>query len=523
VTGSPETAPAVWLRWVLPSFADLFFVVLICMLTFSPMSAALLRDADTGWHIRSGEQILLTHTVPRTDPFSYTKQGEPWYAWEWLYDVVIGAIHHVSGLNGVVLFTAAVISSTFALLFRFILRRSGNLVVAGALTLLATAAAQVHMLARPHVLSWLFTLLWVENLCRFEDGERAALLWLPPLMLLWANLHAGFVLGLGLLGVFAIGCMWNAATTPREGDGQKVAELITVLSVCLLTTLLTPYGYRLDVHVYQYLSNDFLMNNIDEFASPNFHVAVYGYFELFLLLVIVGAALGRDRITATGLLLLLFSIHAGLYAVRNIPIAAIVMSLMLGPLMTVAISPKSDCGSCPRWVRSLLDAGQGISDSMTNLERKLHGHVLVSAVMAASVALVSNGGRVLSKQILAAHFDEKTFPVKAAQFIAARGIRDHLFSSDTWSGYLIYKLYPGTKVYFDDRHDFYGEAFIKEYAKAFLGSRQWREPLERYQVKWVLMPTDAPLSSLLRESDDWRIDYDDGLAMVFCRASTPGH
>ena len=523
MTGSPETAPAVWLHWVLPSFADLFFVVLICMLVFSPMSAALLRDADTGWHIRSGEQILLTHAVPRTDPFSYTKQGEPWYAWEWMYDVVIAAIHHVSGLNGVVLFTAVVISSTFALLFRFILRRSGNLVVAGALTLLAIAAAQVHMLARPHVLSWLLTLLWVENLCRFEDGERAALLWLPPLMLLWANLHAGFVLGLGLLGVFAIGCMWNAVTAPREGDRQKVAQLITVLSVCLLTTLLTPYGYRLDVHVYQYLSNNFLMNNIDEFVSPNFHVAVYGYFELFLLLVIVGAALGRERITATGLLLLLFSIHAGLYAVRNIPIAAIIMSLVLGPLMTVAISPESDRRSCPQWVRSLLDAGQGISDSMTNLERKLHGHVLVSAVMAASVALVLNGGRVLSKQILAAHFDEKTFPVKAAQFIAERGIRDHLFSSDTWSGYLIYKLYPGTKVYFDDRHDFYGEAFIKEYAKAFLGSRQWREPLERYQVKWVLMPTDAPLSSLLRESHDWRIDYDDGLAMVFSRERTPGH
>ena len=129
------------------------------------------------------------------------------------------------------------------------------------------------------------------------------------------------------------------------------------------------------------------------------------------------------------------------------------------------------------------------------------------------MALVLNGGRVLSKQILAAHFDEQTFPVKAAQFIAERGIRDHLFSSDTWSGYLIYKLYPGTKVYFDDRHDFYGEAFIKEYAKAFLGSRQWREPLERYQ---------APLSSLLRENHDWRIEYDDGLAMVFSRERTPG-
>ena len=105
-----ESAPAVWLRWALPSFADLFFLVLLCILAFSPMSAGLLRDADTGWHIRSGELILATHAVPRTDPFSYTRQGEPWYAWEWMYDIVIAAIHHVSGLNGVVLFTAAVIS-----------------------------------------------------------------------------------------------------------------------------------------------------------------------------------------------------------------------------------------------------------------------------------------------------------------------------------------------------------------------------------------------------------------------------
>jgi len=168
-------APTVWLGWVLPSFADLLFLVLLCMLTFSPLSAGLLRDGDTGWHIRNGEQILASHVIPRTDPFSYTKQGEPWCAWEWLYDVVIAAIHHVSGLNGVILFTAVVIGSTFALLFRFVLRRSGNLVVAVFLTILAMAAAQVHMLARPHILSWLFTVLWVEGLCRFEGGELSAL------------------------------------------------------------------------------------------------------------------------------------------------------------------------------------------------------------------------------------------------------------------------------------------------------------------------------------------------------------
>jgi hypothetical protein len=516
VTGK---APAAWVRWVLPSFADLFFLVLLCMLAFGPMSAGLLRDADTGWHIRSGEIILATGAVPRTDPFSYTKQGEPWYAWEWMYDVVIAAIHHVSGLNGVVLFTAAVISITFALLFRFILRRSGNLVVAGFLTLLAAAAAQVHMLARPHVLSWLLTLLWVETLYRFEDGEGSVLLWLPPLMLLWVNVHAGFILGLGLLGVFAMGRIWTAVTTAR-GEWREVAQLTGILAVCLLTTLLTPYGYRLHVHVYRYLSDSFLMNNIDEFMSPNFHLPVYGYFELFLLVVIAGGV--STRINTSGLLLLLFSLQAGLYAVRNIPISAIIMSMVLGPPLTVAIAPRAEGQPCPRWLRFLRDTGQSISDSMTRMEGQFRGHLLASVTLAASAALVLNGGRAFSTQIISAHFDERIFPAKAAKFIAQRGIRDHLFSSDSWGAYLIYRLYPETKVYFDDRHDYYGEAFVKEYRKAISGSRQWREPLDRYQVKWVLTPADGPLSSLLRESRDWHIDYDDGLAMVFTRTRTTG-
>jgi hypothetical protein len=512
-----ETTPAVWLRWSLPSFADLFFLILLGILAYSPMSAGLLRDADTGWHIRSGELILATLAVPRTDPFSYTRHGEPWYAWEWLYDVVVAAIHHASGLNGVVLFTAVIISVTFALLFRFILRRSRNLAVAAFLTLLAAAAAQVHMLARPHVLSWLLSLLWVEHLLRWEKGERSAVLWFPLWMLLWVNLHAGFILGLGLLGIFAVGSVWSSLTVPREG---QILRLTTVFLLCLLATLVTPYGWRLHIHVYQYLSDSYLMNAIDEFNSPNFHVSVYSYFELLIPLVIVAAMFGRERITPTGFLLLLFSLYAGLYASRNIPMAAILIGLVLGPPLTLAITPRSDRSFGPRWLRSLWDAGQDISEGMARLESRLHGHVLAVVVTAASVALVLHGGRVGSRQWLAAHFDEKTFPVKAAQFLAQQGIRDHLFSTDSWGAYLIYSLYPETEVYFDDRHDFYGEAFIKEYRKAIEGSRQWRDPLDRYQVRWVLMPVDSPLSSLLRESRDWRVDYDDGFAIIFSRADS---
>ena len=251
--------------------------------------------------------------------FSYTKAGQPWYAWEWLYDAGHRRDPPLRRSKWRRTFTAVIIAGTFALLFRFVLRRSGSFAAAIALTLLAAAAAQVHMLARPHVLSWLLVLLWADVLYRFEEGKRSALLWLPPLMLLWVNIHGGFILGLALLALFGCARAWNYLTAPSAENRQKIVELATVFATCLAITLLTPYGYKLHVHVYQYLSNSFLMNMIAEFMSPNFHASGYGYFELFILLSVSGIALAHDRVTATDMLLLLFSIHAGLYAARNIP------------------------------------------------------------------------------------------------------------------------------------------------------------------------------------------------------------
>jgi hypothetical protein len=434
-----------------------------------------------------------------------------------MYDGLIAGVHLLAGLNGVVLLNAAVISGTFALLFHFVLSRSQNLFVAALLALVAMAAAQVHMLARPHVFSWLLTLLWVESLCRFEEGKYSALFWLPPLMLSWANLHAGFILGPVLVAIFAAGHIARLPGARSENDRQEINRLAAVFSVCLLASFLTPYGYQLHAHVFQYLSNSYLMNNIEEFASPNFHLPVYRYFELFFVLAIAGVLFARERITVTGLLLLLFALHAGLFAVRNIPIAAIIMSLVLGPLLTGAVVPRSNGHSRYQWLDIPLHAGQSISNGMVQLNRQLRGHTLVLVVVMATIAVALNDGRLLSKPVLAAHFDEKIFPVKATQFLRQQQIRDHLFSSDAWSGYLIYRLYPMTRVYFDDRHDFYGESYVREYGEAVLGTRQWQEPLDHYQVQWVLMPTDSALSSLLRESQDWRIAYEDGVAIVFFR------
>src|SRR5215472_9466311 len=104
-------------RYVFPSLPDVVFVSLL-LAAFGALGPNLLEDADIGWHIRNGDHILATHAVPRTDYFSYTMAGRPWYAWEWLYDAAISKIHFQARLDGVVLLSCFLAALTFAWLFR---------------------------------------------------------------------------------------------------------------------------------------------------------------------------------------------------------------------------------------------------------------------------------------------------------------------------------------------------------------------------------------------------------------------
>jgi len=153
------TSTPAWKYWILPSIADLIFVALLAALVFTPLSVKLLGDAGIGWHIRTGQLILSTQTIPPVDPFSSQIQ-KPWVAWEWLYDIAVGLLQAAWGLNGVVWFTAVVIAAVFGWTFRLLVARGTNLFVALVLVLLAMSASTIHFLARPHVLSWLFTFAW---------------------------------------------------------------------------------------------------------------------------------------------------------------------------------------------------------------------------------------------------------------------------------------------------------------------------------------------------------------------------
>src|SRR5580692_7445262 len=191
-----------------PSMTDAAFVMPLIFLFCSMKGAqTLLGDGDTGWHLRTGEWILAHGRVPRSDIFSFTRSGQPWFAWEWLWDVLFGWLHLHAGMAAVVLASSLVLALTFALLFRLARRRSDAL-VALALTLVAAAASAGHWLARPHLFTMLFTVVFCSILAGGQrTGGASGLpgrLWLlPPLMALWTNLHGGFFVGILLIAAYA--------------------------------------------------------------------------------------------------------------------------------------------------------------------------------------------------------------------------------------------------------------------------------------------------------------------------------
>ncbi len=521
-----ECGGGVALRWRAPSAGDLIFLSLLFLLTAGPWASSLLDDAGTGWHIRTGEQILQTLSVPRADPFSYTGGGQPWFAWEWLYDALLGAVHTRLGLNGVVLLTALVIASTFFLLYRLALRASGDAPIAAALTLLAVFGSSIHFLARPHVVSWLFTVIWMALLERHRRGERKALLWLPALMLLWVNLHGGFVLGVVLPGLYLAAELWTLAGTRAAGgaDGaaRRTRDLAAATTATLAATLANPYGLGLHAHIYGYLTNSFFMDRIGEFLSPNFHRSGDRFFELLLLVVVAALALSRERLRAQELLVTLFAVHAALYAARNIPVASILLVAIMAPRVSNCLKEWSEEPGPARWLGGRPAAWRGITERVSRRELQKKIPVWPAAGVAVLLWAALHGGEIGSRKLLEARFRPQRLPVEAAEWLAAEGVRQGVFSRDDWGGYLIYRLHPEFKVFVDDRHDFYGERFVADHLEVLRVGPRWKEVLQRHGVNWVLAPPDSALAGALRESAGWRVAHADRTAAVFARVMDAG-
>jgi hypothetical protein len=532
-----ENLDPTWMQWIIPSTADLIFVALLVLLGYTSLAVRLLGDAGIGWHIRTGQLILATHAIPRVDPFSSTMAGRPWFAWEWLFDALVGWLDRVAGLNGVVFFSASIIALTFSWSFRLLLRRGTSFPVALILVLVAASAAMIHFLARPHAVSWLFTVAWFNILDRSQrkdydhspniEPHGCALWLLPPLMLVWVNVHGGFLLGFVLLAIFWLSAVWEYSRLKEDRledalrkikAGRRSRHLLLVGAFSALATLANPYGWRLHVHIYQYLSNRFLMNHIDEFQSPNFHGVAQKCFAALLMLTLIAlAAKERDKtgVRPSDVSIVLFAVYTGLYASRNIPVSAILLILVIGPQLSDALQrlverrmrSRSQAATSPRFFLR-----------MQTIEANLHGHIWAIAAIVVTGWITFHGGYLGTKPLMNAHFDPKRFPAAAVTYFETQKLQGPVFAPDFWGGYLIYRLYPRMQVAVDDRHDFYGEQFLKSYLKLVHVEPCWETFLAEHPVHYVVISKDSALANILAETAGWQPIYNDDVAIIFVPA-----
>src|SRR6266567_8468814 len=265
---------------LLPSFTDFAFLAPILLL-FGRMSGmhSLLGDCDTGWHIRTGQLIAANRGVPMVDMFSYSRPGAPWFAWEWLSDILFAWINSLGGLRAVAFFTTVLLSVTFMLLFRLV-RRKSNAIVAISITIVAAGASSIHWLARPHLFTLLLLVLFYGALERVREGRtRLAgipyLAILPVVTVLWTNLHGGFIAGIIMIAAYGCGEVLKILIT--GGDGRRTESWRSARAYflsaggCLAASLINPYTYHLHVHLAAYLRDPWNSQHIIEFLSPNFH------------------------------------------------------------------------------------------------------------------------------------------------------------------------------------------------------------------------------------------------------------
>ena len=467
--------PGVLLRWCVPdlAFATACVTLFYCLFLFQGYQK-LFRDSDAGWHIRTGEAILATATLPRTDPYSFTRGGQPWFAWEWLADAAAGGIHRTLGLKGVAIFYAAAISAGVWLWFRLHWALGGNFLVACVMAPLLLSTCNIHWLARPHVLSWIFLLLAVFP-------RKPNLMVVALVTALWANVHPSFFFAPLIALLFALEDRWH----------------LKAAIVAALAPLLNPYGPQLYVHVFRYLTDADLLARIGEFQSFDFHSPGAAQIIATVILGVVGGtlALTQKRLHHFALAMLITAL--ALRSARALPLSA----LLLLPIANAAITRRTGLLACPPRAAAFL----AYSANLRALDTRFQGFALIPLVLLAAFYLTPAAG-----------FPAGQFPVAAYPHIPA-GAR--LFAPDKFGGYLIYRSNGTLKVFFDGRSDLYGADFLKQYSRLVQVRPGWRAYWESFHFTHALLPADAPLLPALEEIG-WRPIYQDKTATLLVFGGT---
>ena len=487
-------------RTLLPDPAGLWGLTLFIILC-GIGGAKALKDGDTLWHIRMGQEMLARGEILKTDLFSHTVYGQPWHTHEWLWEIIMAAVHDWAGLGGVVIVSLAVVGLTFTLIFKVAARYAGEGFSSSLAMALALPYIYLHLLARPHIFTWLGATLTLYLLER--DGRWPWLL--VPMTTIWANLHGGVLFGLVLQTIFMAGnCLDNYQSDIRNWLKVSWAEgkpAFWVLIACIAAALVNPFSYQIFLFPFKVAATVFT-RAIGEWHAPDFQELWFAK-PWVIGLVIIAIWSGR-KIPWRWILLTLFLLWQTLSHVRNLSLAALLL--------------------IPCFAMFFRDVSEDLKFRRKN--RTDHTELILSRwsgpVFTVLLALVFSG--LITFDVAGAKaIADKRFPpakenlAKVVNFLENGYPAGNLLNDYEWGDYLIYSFKTPPKVFIDGRADMYGEAVFEDHGKMMNLDKDIDNLIKIYGVTWSLLNRDSILNRYLRDCKSWVSIYSDDEVEILTR------
>jgi len=249
------------------------------------------------------------------------------------------------------------------------------------------------------------------------------------------------------------------------------------------------------------ISDQFLMDNVGEFQSPNFHNPSSRYFEIFFLFSLNIFFLSRRKLNLIEILLIVLFTHLSLYSARYIALFALIIPPIINKAINTAIQS---------WNGKFREMIINRENIYSAIDSSIKGHLWPIFGVSAIIVAASLG-------IIDFKFDKNKKPVEAVEFIKMEELKGNIFNSDEFGDYIIFAAFPQYRVFIDGRLDMYGSKRAKEYDDVSRIKPNWTDIMERYDIKCIIFDTDSVFSRHLMMMDGWRIIYSDKVASIFLK------
>lgn len=532
----------------------------LALLALAP--SHLLRDPGTFWHVVVGERMLSGGHVIDVDPFSFTHEGDEWLAQQWLGECAMAFVHHIAGLDGVVLLAVTLIAAVFAVIFGRFVRTGIPIAMAVVATTVVIGASSYHFIPRPHLATFAGMAFLMLILLDVEAGRVSPkrLWWLPPIFVLWVNTHGGVLGGLASLIIFAV--LWlvrpsrafgrnSIARRPWlskftrtldaplqcKGESPHATDLVeethhpdidrvpvakprpsllaTIVGLCTIAVLVNPYGPGLPRVWFSLMGSRVIPKVIIEHA-PLSLLSPEGMMICLLAAAYFWTLFGvRSRGLRVAWLLPAIWFVLALSRVRHGPLFAIVAALAIADMIPHHPAYRKIIAS--------------IATRNSNPRRHPPAWPLAVAIalaFSATLAVQSAGWKLPVIGAGRCVATNRVWPVDAValleQEIADDSTPVHVFNEMRFGGYLTYAA-PNVRIYIDDRCELHRDPGLKRYVELQKHPDRILGEAARYGFDYALIRTGSGVHQYMAQSPDWLLLHSDDTAALFQAAPSAPH